>query len=162
MTLNLQILAIVNTKISYIPIQWTPIGGGIGRYDPKEVVPNAVPALITNSALSILQDTTRAVQVDPVSSDCIQAGDSCKAFLIPGGLQNVTPWPYQKLQDTTLDVYVTKGGPAYQLDFWSPPQNITWPYDQCSVYAANEDESFQLCTSLSADSKTIMTGTLVD
>jgi hypothetical protein len=153
-------LAIVNPETSYIPNQWTPISGGIGIYDPKAVVADIVPLFITDSALSILQDPTRAVQVDPINLECIQAGDSCKAFLIPGGLQSVSPWPYQKLQDTTLDVYVTKGGPAYQVDFWSPPQNVTWPGDACSVYAANEDESFQLCTSLNTDGKTIMTGML--
>jgi hypothetical protein len=155
-------LAIVNPETSYIPNQWTPISGGIGIYDPKAVAPDVVPLFITDSALSILQDPARAVQVDPVNLECIQVGDSCKAFLIPGGLQSVSPWPYQKLQDTTLDVYVTKGGPAYQVDFWSPPQNVTWPSDACSVYAANEDLSFQLCTSLDTDGKTIMTGTLVD
>jgi hypothetical protein len=152
-------LAIVNPETSYIPNKWTRISGGIGIYDPKAVVSDAA-VLATNSALSILQDPTRAVQVDPVNLDCIQSTEGCKAFLIPGGLQNVSPWPYQKMQDTTLDVYVTKGGPAYQVDFWSPPQNVTWPDEDCTVYAANEDESFQLCTSLNTDGKTIMAGTL--
>jgi hypothetical protein len=97
--------------------------------------------------LNILQDTRRAVEVDPINSDCIKAGDSCKSFLIPGGLDVVAPWPYQKLKDRSLDVYVTKGGPAYQIDFWSPPDNTTVPEDECSVYAASEDTGLQLCAS---------------
>lgn len=121
-------------------------------YDPKAVAPN-VSVLITNSALTLLQDTTRAVQVVPVNPDCIQAGDSCKAFLILGGLQNVNTLAIPQAAGPNLRRLCDQGRPC-QLDFWNPPQTVTRPNDECSVYAAEEDHSFELCASLGADNNT--------
>ncbi|KAH8817491.1 hypothetical protein F5884DRAFT_748955 [Xylogone sp. PMI_703] len=141
------VMTVVNTATSFIPVQWIPIGGGIGVYDPKAAFPDIAPILISDSVTNILQDTRRAVQVDPINEECIRSGDSCQSFLIPGGLFTVSPSPYNKTNDTGLDVFVTKGGPAYQIDLWSPPETFTWTADECNIYAAGISSGFQLCAS---------------
>jgi hypothetical protein len=141
----------VEPKTSYVPVRWIHISGGIGVYDSKLASPEFAEILIADSVINILQDPRRSITVPPFSNDCRQKGDSCKSFLLPGGLDLVSPWPYAKLNDSSLDTYVMKNAPSYQIDFWDPPENVTIAKEACSVYAATETAGFQLCLSSFGD-----------
>jgi hypothetical protein len=40
----------------------------------------------------------------------------------------VSPWPFRILNDTSLTSYITKDGPAYQIDFWDAPSRNQMGY----------------------------------
>lgn len=107
---------------------------------------------ISSLVLNFLKDTSVSIQTDPISNRCKAAGSSCSSFLIPGGLKNVTPWPFKKTNDSSLAYYITRGTPAYQIDFWPVPTSFHWPpFSECPVYGTDENSGFQLCLSYDED-----------
>jgi len=132
-------------KTSYQPAEWTPITGGIGLYDPNLATPASDGPSLSSYVLGILSDYTKTYQATPISQDC-QESSSCSSYLILGGVWTVSPWPFRILNDTSLTSYITKDGPAYQIDFWDAPRGIKWGTDVCTIFGP-QNSTFQLCVS---------------
>ena len=101
--------------------------------------------MLSNYVLGITSDPTKTYQVPPISVDC-QNDLSCSSYLILGGVWTVSPWPFRTLNDSSLTAFITKDGPAYQIDFWDAPKGIEWGTDACTIFGSWVS-AFQLCIS---------------
>lgn len=153
------LLAVIIPKTSYRAVEWVPIAGGIGVYDSKSVTSALNGPWVSGLVLNFLKDSTVSIQTDPISHNCLVSG-SCSSYLLPGGLQTVTPWPFFKSNDSSLSFYITKNGPAYQLDFWTVPDGFTWSQFECQIYGHDVNSTFQLCLSSNGVNSEIYAGTV--
>jgi hypothetical protein len=101
--------------------------------------------LLSGLVINMLRDATITKEVDPISELC-KRNSSCVSYIIPGGPKTVSPWPYNKTDDEGLSAYITRGAPAYQLDFWKAPNGIQWVFDAFQIYGAS-GIAFRLCMS---------------
>lgn len=123
-----------------------PVSGGVGVFDASLISQVTGSMTISNLAENALQNSATSFVVDPVGNNC-QSSGSCSSYIIPGGPLTVSPFPYVKLNDSTLTAYITKGGPAYQIDVWDAPQVPQWPQGSCHIYSPDNSNAFQLCIS---------------
>jgi hypothetical protein len=118
------------------------------------ILTSAEGPLVSSLALKFLQDTTVSIEIDPISHNCQSARSSCSSYLIPGGLQNITPWPYFQVNDSSLAFYITKNALSYQVDFWDVPTSFNWSnHVSCNIYGFDDHSAFQLCMSSGNRSK---------
>jgi hypothetical protein len=141
----------VQPHTTYRATEWHNITGGTGLYDTSLVI-NAAGPSVSTLVQTILRDNTLTVEIrdgDIITADCRTAHDgSCTSYLLPGGLNSVSPWPYRELEDKSLSAYVMRGAPAYQIEFWDTfEEGITWKDGACRVYASDDSTGFQLCVS---------------
>lgn len=138
----------VSPQTTYRPITpWHTITGGLGIFNPSLAIKGVDPS-ITTLVQTILSDPTITYKLDAtqaVSADCQNADGECSSYLLPGGLDTVSPWPYGKLEDESLSAFVMKDGPSYQMDVWDAPLNVTFDTGTCSIYASDDTAGFQLC-----------------
>ena len=154
--------AIVTTQTSYIPNGWGPASGGIQIFNASLASQAGSNAMTAGLVQYAFQDTTVSFPVDPVSSNCQSSGPSCKSYLIPSGPLTVSPWPYKILDDDSLSVFMTKGGPAYQVDVWDAPGDIKWDQGTCEVFGTTNWSAFKLCVSAtSTDGNQLVAGNAV-
>lgn len=101
--------------------------------------------MLSNYVLGITSDPTKTYQTSPVSAGC-QDDPSCLSYLVLGSVWTVSPWPFRILNDSTLTSFITKNGPAYQVDFWDAPKGIEWGTGACTIFGPY-DAAFNICIS---------------
>lgn len=142
------LLALVNPETLYRHVKWAPIAGGIGIYDPNLATAGLNDLTKASHVLHILKDSTLSFPVDPVTVECKKSRATCVGYLLSGGLQTVTPWPFKLDNDTSLTHYIVKDAISYQIDIWDAPlKNINWTQDACKIYASDNNTAIQLCHS---------------
>jgi len=101
--------------------------------------------MLSNYVLGITSDPTKTYQAPPVGADC-QSNPSCLSYLVLGGVWTVSPWPFRVLNESALTAFITKDGPAYQVDFWDAPKGIEWGTNACTIFGP-WDAAFHICIS---------------
>lgn len=150
-------IALVDPTYTYLPSEWKNISGGLGIFNASVATSKIRSGpLLSGLVINMLRDTTITKEVDPISEIC-GLNSTCVSYIVPGGPKSISPWPYNRTGDESLSAYITRGGPAYQLDFWTAPGGIDWT-DACQVYGLS-DSAFQLCMS-SYGEKQIFAGLL--
>jgi hypothetical protein len=121
--------------VAYRPGLTFDVTAGIGAFD-SSLVPRilaawegTLPAGTISSDLEMLADTEFTIRTDPVSCDA--ADSSCSSYLLPGGLNSITPWPPSV--DKEYPVIEIFEAPALQVDIVG---NVTESFSSsdCSVF----------------------------
>ena len=138
-------IALVDPTYTYLPSEWKNISGGLGIFNASVATSKIGSGpLLSGLVINMLRDSTITKEVDPISELC-KLNSTCVSYIVPGGPKSISPWPYNKTGDESLSAYITRDGPAYQLDFWEAPDGIEW-IDACQIYGIS-DSAFQLCMS---------------
>lgn len=148
----------INVQSLYFPIQFFPISGGMGIFNTSliPVFQEASGPVISGLVQTILRDPSISYVTQSVSPSCKASNASCSSYLLPGGVQTVSPWPVNSTSPK-LTAYVVEGGPSYLLEFGSVSADVSWNSDACKIYAsvfASKTIPLQLCIQNGTDSET--------
>ncbi|RAO68327.1 uncharacterized protein BHQ10_004339 [Talaromyces amestolkiae] len=143
------IMSEINVQSLYFPTQFSPISGGMGVFNTSliRVFQEASGPVISALVQNILRDPSISYVTQSVSSSCKASDASCSSYLLPGGVQTVSPWPVNSTAPE-LSAYVVEGGPSYLLEFGSLSADVSWNSDACKIYAstfASKTIPLQLC-----------------
>ncbi|KAK0124616.1 hypothetical protein ONS95_009565 [Cadophora gregata] len=148
----------VNPGIDYRPTNWEDISGGIGKYNASQAALKlSNGAYLSGLALNMIRDTTITKDWPAISPECKEK-TNCSSYIIPGGLQTVTPWRYLAENRSSLPVYMTRATPVYQLDFWDGPAIVQWSEKDCTLFGMYgttgiADVAFLICMTPHEDRK---------
>lgn len=139
----------INIKDMYFPTQFSSISGGLGVFNTSliPICQEASGPKISGLVQNMLSDPSISYVTQPVSTSCRLSDPPCSSYLLPGGVQTVSPWPVNTTTPS-LSTYVVAGSPSYQLDYGSLSADVSWSSDACKIYAsefASETIPLQLC-----------------
>jgi hypothetical protein len=121
--------------VDYRPGVTFDVTAGIGAFDGS-LVPGilaswggTLPAGVISGDLELLADTEVTIRAEPVTCDA--ADPSCSSYLLPGGLNSITPWP--PFIDEEYPVIEIFEAPALHVDIVG---NVTESFSSsdCSVF----------------------------
>lgn len=143
--------AAINSETYYFPQPFGVDGratGGIGTFQPQAAVDyqDVARLLVPDLVNGLVRNDMFTYRLSPASDECKMAGDRCLSTLLSGGLQNVSPWPFQTVirDPRNLPFYTLEHAPSYHVDFWTSDQISEWDQDKCHVFGLN-DNRFQIC-----------------
>ncbi|KAF2499710.1 hypothetical protein BU16DRAFT_558019 [Lophium mytilinum] len=151
------LMADVNQKDLFFPVEAMDVTAGLGIYDP-----NLAKIYATESSFQtipmvqgLLSDTTIVHRVDPISESC-RATNSCTSYLISGAYNTVRPLPFTTRSDDAPSFKIYNA-PAYQIDMWDPPSNLSFGKTDCSTYGGNFNGSqgLALCNAKSKENELV-------
>lgn len=131
---------------------WNSISGGMGIFDHRlvDIFKQGSGPYISGLIQNLLRDPAISLETKPISTSCNNSNLSCTSFLLPGGVQSVSPWPFN-ITAADESNYIVQNGPAYQIDFSDISGHITWNQHSCHVYGSDTN-AFQLCIQNATDS----------
>ncbi|KAG9229454.1 hypothetical protein BJ875DRAFT_488901 [Amylocarpus encephaloides] len=143
---GLVFMTVLNPSTYYEAVEWTPISGGLGVFDPNLIIQGYDNAKVTDIVTRILQDPAQSIETTPIDEVC-KSSRSCSALLLTGGLNNISPWPYGQTKDPALTFYIVKDAPGYQVDVSVPDEgeNLQFNPEYCALYGVDLNNAFQLC-----------------
>ena len=109
-------------------------------------------------AINMIRDTLITKAMPPISEDCLE-DSQCKSYVLPGGLQTVTPYAFETQRGSNVLMFVTRNTPLYQVDFWDAGAAVNWTSQSCHTYGTSNvnTTAIQLCMKQPSRGK-ILTG----
>lgn len=126
----------INPQTIYYPVQGVHsrrIVGGMGLYNTTlalDFANSGDPSLVQY----LLKDSSISVSAPAISPYCLESGDDCVSYLVPGGLTTVFPWAFAANINGNASVYIIHDAPAYQIDFWDAPSGLDFNPSFCNTY----------------------------
>lgn len=76
------------------------------------MIPEYEAPLYNGLVLEMLRDAKITTATTLIHKNCARS-ETCISYMIPGGLDVVTPWPSKSRVGTSFGVYLTKDTPVY-------------------------------------------------
>ncbi len=139
-------MAMIDNRAAFRPEGWIPVTGGLGVFNISSSWLQVADPTQYHRVFYLLQDVAITAPTDPASEDC-KARDSCQPYLLFGGLELISPWPYassQEQDESDLTAYLLQNAPSYQIDTWENTFDEpapSWEEGQCRVFVAPTLES---------------------
>jgi hypothetical protein len=123
----------------------------MGIFDPGlvDIFKQGSGPYISGLVQTLLRDPAISFETTPISAACQNSSLSCTSFLLPGGVETVSPWPFN-ITATDESNYIVQNGPAYQIDFGDISGDVSWNQNSCHVYGSDTN-ALQLCIQNATD-----------
>ena len=112
-----------------------------------------LPSYFSRDMQGLLLDPTIAISVTPTANGCTADETNCFAYVLPGQMVSlfadedgelVSPLDYFTEQLNGATLYLSVGGPAYQIEYFPMQDDIEFDSSDCEIFGAG-GSGFKVC-----------------